>query len=115
MKTNKTKAKAVLHGECLIFEAKIPQDAVKENTKNSGYEIIADSETTGNHHVIDLEPGIEFFKKGETRFVKNSKPMNVRCLHADRHDTIQLPAGEYQIGYQQEFDYFEMAKRNVRD
>jgi hypothetical protein len=39
----------------------------------------------------------------------------VRCVHADRHDALTVPPGEWELVIAQEFDYFEMSKRNVRD
>ena len=113
-KLNQTKPKGILHGECIIFQSQIPSDATPE-VLTGEFTIIAPSETTGNHHVVDLHPGVEFFNKGGTRFFKNSKETSVRCVVADRHDEIKLPPGEYEIGMQQEYDYFEQAKRNVRD
>lgn len=119
MKTNSNKPKAYLHGECIIKQSRIPKNAAKENLSQkdqvSGFTIIADSETTGNHHVVDLQDGIEFYNLDGVRYMRNSVPAKVRCVLADRHSTVELPAGEYQFGYSQEFDYFEMAKRNVRD
>jgi len=105
----------ILHGECIIFQSQIPQNAVKEEPKGN-FLIIAPSEVTGNHHVIDVpESGIEFFTHENKRFMKNSIPANVRCLVADRHSDVQVPAGEWEVGIQQEFDYFAMRSRNVAD
>lgn len=118
----KTKAKtakqtadaAILHGECGIIQTKIPQGATPVKVEN-GVLILADSETTGNHHVLDMVPGVEVLEKDNKRFIRNSAPANVRCIHQDRHDTLTIPPGEWELSIAQEFDYFEMAKRNVRD
>lgn len=107
-----------LHGECVIKQANLPSDAVPctdLKLTESGAVIIADSETTGNHHVIDAGPGVNFFSKGDTRYVVSTKSFNVRCVLAARHDTVQIPPGTYQIGYQQEYDYITQSLRNVRD
>ena len=122
MKTNKTKASdsaaAILHGECGILAAKIPADATAIQPKDNVL-ILADSETTGNHHVLDVIPGVEVLEYGsenqKKRFIRNSVPAQVRCVHADRHDTLEIPAGEWELTIAQEFDYFAMSKRNVRD
>ena len=66
-KLNQTKPKGILHGECIIFESSIPSDATPEMLTGE-FTIIAPSETTGNHHVVDLHPGVEFFNKGGTRY-----------------------------------------------
>jgi hypothetical protein len=39
----------------------------------------------------------------------------IRCVHADRHDTIAIPAGTYEFGTQQEYDPFAARMRNVAD
>lgn len=108
------KSSAILHGECAIIRTEIPADA-ELDTSNGKCLVIADSETTGNHHVMDLEPGIAVLKQGNKRFVRNTVPAAVRCVVADRHDTLTVPPGEWELVIAQEFDYFEMSKRNVRD
>ena len=117
MKTNTNKPKAIVHGECVLHESKIPSDAVQENHDGKGFVIIADSEVTGNHHVIDLPKsgGVTFFTKEKTRYMRNTVPAQVRCVVSDRHTVIPLKAGDWQMGIAQEFDYAAMAKRNVRD
>jgi hypothetical protein len=114
MKNKEKASSAILHGECGIIQAKIPADATAVKVENNCL-IIADSETTGNHHVLDVMPGIEVLEKDTKRFVRNSVPAKVRCVHADRHDTLTVPPGEWELVIAQEFDYFEMSKRNVRD
>lgn len=107
-------SKAILHGECGIIQADIPSDATPVKVENNCL-IIADSETTGNHHVLDVIPGVEVLKKDNKRFVRNTVPAEVRCVIAERHDTLTVPPGEWELVIAQEFDYFEMSKRNVRD
>ena len=109
------KPKAIIHGECIIFQSQVPKDAVLEE-HNASQVIIANSEVTGNHHVIDRpSDAVQFFTKDKKRYMRNSQPTNVRCVIADRHTAIPIPAGDWEIGVQQEFDYISMAKRNVQD
>jgi hypothetical protein len=114
----KNNPKGWLHGECVIKQSKLPADAVPcsdlKRTADGAF-VIADSETTGNHHVIDAIPEVKFFSKGSTRYVVSTKPFNVRCVLKERHDTLTLPKGTYQLGYQQEYDYLTQSLRNVRD
>jgi hypothetical protein len=105
----------ILHGEAMIFQSEIPADAVEIQASNNQYHIIADSETTGNHHVIDAKAGVKFFKKGNTMYMKNTKPTQVRCVIANRHDAITIEAGTYEFGIQLEWDHFAQNLRNVRD
>lgn len=105
----------ILHGECLIFKSTLPKDVVEENQPD-GDVIIADSETTGNHHVIEKLPGVKFYHNSKgARFMQNSVPTNVKCVLAERHDTVTLEPGTWQIDFQQEYDYFTESLRNVRD
>jgi hypothetical protein len=115
MKENTPKAKAVLHGEAIIFEASIPASARPVPAPTTGYRIIAPSEVTGNHHVIDCPRGVEFLEDDGKFWMKSSVPTQVRCLLPSRHDSITLPPGEYGFGIQQEYDYIAEAKRNVAD
>lgn len=105
--------KCYLHGEAIVFQSKIPKDAIKRNDKD--FLVIAPSETSGNHHVIDACEGVEFYEKNGVLYVKNDVETQVRCVMTERHDNITLPAGEWEIGIQQEYDYFTMSKRNVAD
>lgn len=111
------KPKAYLHGECIIFQTSIPADASTENLPEKDFVIIADSETTGNHHVIDLpkQGKITFFNKDNKRFFKNEVSVSAKCVIDKRHHTVQIPPGEWGVIPQQEFDYLTMEKRAVQD
>lgn len=112
-----------LHGECVLRQATLPEDAqqlsltdLKRVSVTDGVAaIIADSETTGNHHVVMLDDTVKFFEKAGTRFVTSRETIKVRCVLKERHDEMVLPAGTYQIGFQQEYDYLTQSLRNVRD
>jgi hypothetical protein len=110
------KNECVLHGECIVTPSEVPSDAEAINPKNKAYMIVADSEVTGNHHVVDMFEGVQFFKTpGGNLFMKNSVPTSIRCVQADRHTAIDIAPGSYAFDYQQEYDYFAEALRNVRD
>ena len=64
----KNQKKAYVHGECFFVESSLTSDCVSENPQKitvndngSNYVIVADSEVTGNHHVVDMKEGVEFF------------------------------------------------------
>lgn len=106
----------ILHGECMVFPSKIPATASRKNLlKNQNFVIVADSETTGNHHVVDVKDGVQFFENNGTLFMESSVETSIRCVHADRHDTITIPAGTYEFGSQQEYDPFTARLEKVRD
>lgn len=107
-----------LHGEAMIVKEGSMPSSVKPLEVKGPYLIIADSEVTGNHHVVDCEAGVTFFEDTDaekTRYMNAKKPTRVRCLIDNRHDTIELDPGIYKFGIQQEYDYHAEAKRNVAD
>lgn len=105
---------AILHGEVILHKSTLPTGAKKVSTKGS-YHIIASSETSGNHHVIDVHDGVEFYEKDGVLYMKNEVSTDVRCVVKERHDNITLDPGVWEIDKQQEFDYLTMEKRNVAD
>lgn len=116
MKKAKVSTNVILHGEAMIFNSSLPKDAKKINPSNKEYHIIADSETTGNHHVISAGEGVEFYIDGKgTMYMVNEKETDVRCLHPDRHDAIAINPGTYEFGIQQEFDHISQQQQKVRD
>jgi hypothetical protein len=120
MKANKSAKSAkhpdaVLHGECYIFQSSLPATAQEETDLKGAHVIIANSEVTGNHHVIDRKPGVKFFKDGNRRFMQNQETTKVSCVIAERHTAIDLAPGTWEFGIAQEYDYFAEAKKNVAD
>lgn len=107
----------ILHGEAMIFQSEIPANAVPIKSSHPNFHIIADSETTGNHHVVDCNAiDFQFFRTPDgTVYMKNAKETNVRCVVADRHDAIKISPGSYEFGIQKEYDHFEKHLKNVRD
>jgi hypothetical protein len=107
----------ILHGEAMIFPAaNLPANAKKIKTTQAHFHIIADSETTGNHHVVDVEDGVEFFMDADGHmFMTNESETQVRCVMENRHGTIPIPPGTWEFGMQQEYDHFAQHLRNVRD
>lgn len=120
MKTRKTMKindnEVILHGECMVFLSKLPTNAKKMNI-NDNYVIIAPSETTGNHHTVDVMPGVEFFQSETgTLYMQNSVDTAIRCVIDSRHSEIVLPAGNtYEFGSQFEYDPFAARLQKVRD
>jgi len=107
--------KSVIHGETIVNKInKLPKGIKKVELKGK-YQIIANSEVTGNHHVVDLVEGVEFYEKEGTLYFKNEKETQVRCLIKERHDAITLEPGVWEVGFQQEYDYLKDEKRNVAD
>lgn len=102
------------HGELNIFQiSTIPEGAHK--IKQKGEIILADSETTGNHHCVKAKDGVEIYENGGVLYLKNSVPVDVYCKVEDRHDTITLEPSIWEIDKAKEWDYLTQEKRNVAD
>jgi hypothetical protein len=106
--------KTILHGEAMITEVDgLPKGV--EVLKVGSELIIADSETTGNHHVVENAEGCEFYMLDGIRYMKNDKETSVKCVHENRHDTLTIPPGTWEFGVQKEYDYFSASHRAVQD
>lgn len=108
------KNECILHGEVLIRKSDIPQDAKRVSVKN-GVQIIAPSETTGNHHLLDVTDDVAVYEKDGTLYFRNNSETTVRCVIAERHDSIVIEQGEYVVERQKEYDVFARRMREVRD
>ena len=111
----KSKKRMYFHGECVIAElSELPKNLKARNDKDSI--MIAESETIGNEHRIKVKEGIEFYEDAHgILYMKNTVPTEVYCLQAERHDTIVLPEGFWQIDKALEYDYLSANVIKVRD
>lgn len=106
----------ILHGECMIFSSSIPSNVKNIKASNEKYHIVADSEVTGNHHVVDVDSNVSLYEsENGTIFMKNEVPTQVRCLVADRHDSVTIEAGTWEFGIQKEYDHINDELIAVRD
>ena len=105
MKKSEQKKRMYLHGECMIAEIDaLPEGLRQRDDKDSI--MIAESETVGNEHRIKVKEGVEFFEDAHgILYMRNTVPTEVYCLHEERHDTIELPEGLWQIDKAKEYDY----------
>jgi hypothetical protein len=104
----------ILHGECIVFRSSLPKNATPTKVEGS-YKIVADSEVTGNHHVVDAPNGVNFYEANGVTFMKNEVPTQIRCVIAERHSSIELEPGVWEFGTQKEYDYIAGELVNVRD
>ena len=115
MKQKQDKKRMYLHGECMIAEIDALPEGLKHRDDKDSI-MIAESETVGNEHRIKVKEGVEFFEDAHgILYMKNSVPTEVYCLVKERHDTITLPEGIWQIDKAQEYDYLSAKIMNVRD
>ncbi len=107
--------KTHLHGESQLNKIEELPAGVKEVKTNGEYHIIAESEISGNHHVIDLNEDVKFYEKDGIFYMKNDTETQVRCIVKERHDAITLEPGVWEIDFQQEYDYLKKEIRRVSD
>ena len=103
------------HGECIIKTGiAIPKGANKVSAKNGRY-IVANSETTGNHHCVKEHEGVELFENNGVLYLKNSVVAELFCVDTNRHDTESIPPGVWEINRANEYDYLADMTRKVSD
>ena len=107
--------KTYLHGEVSVKKiVSLPKGLKKLEPKDHRY-IVADSETTGNHHCIEEKEGCEMYEKDGVLYLVNEVPVKMFCVDESRHDTEVLPIGVWEIQRANEFDYLEEMTRKVAD
>ncbi len=109
--------KTVFHGEVTIHKvSKLPQGLTKAKLFNKKSYKLADSETTGNHHLLEAKEGVELFEdKNGVLWLKNDVPCDVFCAIKERHDNITLEPGIWEIDKAQEYDHLQDLTRQVAD
>lgn len=112
------------HGEAIFTTSEIPEEA--KEFKPSANEIsgdgliVAESETTGNHHCVRMQEGVKFFRQGEDLFIrvekKDAEVYNTKgVLGASGHTPINLEPGDYKVSYHNEYDPLTEMRRRVAD
>lgn len=108
--------KTVFHGECFINKIKeLPSGLSKAKKFNKNSYKLADSETTGNHHLLEAKEGVELYEKNGVLYLANEVPCDVYCAIENRHDNITLEPGVWEIDRVQEYDYLTGLSRKVAD
>lgn len=87
----------------------LPEGKVKVISKKKM--ILAEGEVTGHYHGIE-ESESELIQIGE-KILLNLK--NTATLTHQEHHPITLEPGIWEVGKVQEFDYFSMMQRTVKD
>lgn len=112
-----TNRETFFHGELVICSTKkMPAGNLKEVKPSEIGFILADSETSGNHHVLENKTGIEVREdENGILWIKNTEPVNVFCVDKQRHDTITLEPGIWEVDKAKEWDYEKEEVRSVAD
>ena len=105
------------HGEVLLSKAKsLPKGLKKVKLYKDGCYILADSETSGNYHLLEAKEGVELFEDSNgVLWLKNDVPTDVYCAVKERHDNITLEPGIWEIDNAQEYDHLNDISRQVKD
>lgn len=107
----------IFHGEVVLTKRnKMPRGLKKAKLFKENAFKLADSETTGNHHLLEAKEGVELFEDANgVLWLKNDVPTNVYCAIKERHDAITLEPGIWEIDRAVEHDYLSGMKRQVVD
>ena len=111
------KNKTLFHGECIINKvSKLPEGLKAVKLFNKEAYKLADSETTGNHHLLEAKEGVELFEDSNgVLWLKNNVPTDVFCAIKERHDNITLEPGVWEIDRAKEYDYITDLTKKVAD
>ncbi len=109
--------KTFTHGEVILMKVnKLPEGLKAVKLFKKGCYRLADSETSGNFHLLEAKEGVELFEdKNGVLWLKNDVPTDVYCAVKERHDNITLEPGVWEIDRAQEFDYLTDMTRKVSD
>lgn len=109
--------KTIFHGEVTIHKSnELPKGLKKAKLFGNKSYKLADSETTGNHHLLEAKDGVELYEGSNgILWLKNEVPVDVYCVIESRHDNITLDPGIWEIDKAQEHDYLTGMKRQVAD
>lgn len=107
--------KTYFHGECVVSKITELPNGIKKLEPKDGRYIVADSETSGNHHCIEETEGAEMYEKDGVLYLKADQPVRLYCVDEKRHDTQILEPGIYEIDRANEFDYLTGMKQKVQD
>jgi len=73
--------------------------------------ILAEGETTGHYHILEDENVAVYENEGIREF---NLAKATKLIHQE-HKIIELPAGEYESGVDNEYDPFENEIKEIRD
>lgn len=107
--------KVYMHGELIFFEVdKIPEGAKEIKTK--GDFKLADSENTGNHHMLQIHDGVKLFGFNDEFYTKVEEETKAYCVLESRHTDLVLGSKTtWGIVPAQELDHITGIVRKIQD
>lgn len=107
------------HGELIIVERPLNSVNVTGNKLSSNDDVkLADSETTGNDHMLQIVPGVHAWsdESAEKFLVRCEESTKIYCKLNNRHTDLELLKGfDYEISHAVEYDHLERIYRKVVD
>ena len=104
------------HGEVAIMDGIARPKKAKKLEAKDGRFILANSETSGNHHILVAQDGVDVYEGIDgTLFVHVEDEAEVKCVLEERHDTQVLPKGDYIVRRKVEYDHLLHVKKVVAD
>jgi len=107
--------KAVFHGEAILSKVSVVPVGAKKVKSLNGSFIIAESETSGNHHLVLEKDGVDMYELNGVLYVTNDVEAEVKCVDEKRHDTITLEPGVWKVDRAKEYDFLRDEIRSVAD
>lgn len=107
----------IFHGEVILQKVNLlPSNLKKVKLFDKESYKLADSEITGNHHLLEAKEGVELYEDDKgVLWLKNDVPCDIFCAIKERHDNITLEPGIWEIDRAQEHDYLTGMIKKVSD
>mgnify|MGYP000877223226 CR=1 FL=1 len=101
--------KAVRHGDVILVSVTQIPDAAKQTAK--GRVVLAEGEVTGHTHTVE-HPSAVMLSDGMRRYLEIGDTCQ---LKHQEHKALKIEPGKYEILIEQEWDYFDQARKTVVD
>lgn len=111
------KIEVSFHGELIIMHTE-GGEVIGKPEEHKADAVLADSEATGNDHMLQVIPGVHIFHdlENDIREIEAKVDTKIYCKLENRHTDLVLKGGSVSyIVPAQEYDYLEQEIRNVRD
>lgn len=106
------------HGELIIVETNEKPSSEYTKVDTKGDFKLADSEVTGNDHMLKVVPGVHVYSNDLVYkfLVETEIDTEIYCKIKNRHTDVTLIGGHsYEIGRANEFNHISRERRGVRD
>lgn len=103
------------HGECIVSKINTLPKGLKKVSKGKKFRI-AESEVTGNHHFVECDTeSTMYVDENGVLYLDNRGKAGAKCVVEERHSTIPMEPGIWEIAPGKEYDYDTQEVRNIAD